>query len=81
MEHLTFEFPGVFMETKSTYARLSSGRRVPTETCVRWGHFAETVIDPNVSELAKEFMVFSIKCFIKIVLTIIIHGHCHNHYS
>lgn len=82
MERRDFELPGVSTEMESTftYRRVkTSGVTVPTEhIAVGQGRFAGAV-----PELARDFMVnsiFSLKCFIKIALTLVIHDHCHHCY-
>lgn len=74
MDCLGFELSGVSMERKSIDIRIETWPgevKVPSKNIdTRQGHFAAAATDPNVYKLARDFMVFSLKCLIKIVLTI-----------
>lgn len=74
MDCLGFELSGVPTERKSIYIRIETWPgevRTPSKNiAIRQGHFAGAATDPNVYRLARDFMVFSLKCFIKNVLTI-----------
>lgn len=74
MDCLGFELSGVSTEKKSIDIRLETWPgevKVPSKNIdMRQGHFAAATTDPNVHKLARDFMVFSLKCLIKIVFTI-----------
>lgn len=74
MDCLGFELSGVSTERKGIYIRIETWQgevSAPSKTiAIRQGHSAGAATDPNVYRLARDFMVFSLKCFIKNVLTI-----------